>query len=177
MKEENNKIYLEKELFFNEKKILDKLIEENDNKNVIFFKYNGEIYALKLKITKAYYEKLKKDDNQNFQSFIYKTLFPTFPIYKFLIEKIKSFQSNRYPILINDDHFTVLENVDIYLSPELYTRNKSFLQSFTETGEVNVTSTMLNRFRRNLNDQNYSVSKIYGFKKESPTPMVGNLSD
>ena len=75
------------------------------------------------------------------------------------------------------DHFTVLENVDIYLSPELYVRNKSFLQSFTETGEVNVTSTMLNRFRRNLNDQNYSVSKIYGFKKESPTPMLRNLSD
>ena len=36
---------------------LDKLIEENDNKNVIFLKYNGEIYALKLKITKEYYEK------------------------------------------------------------------------------------------------------------------------
>ena len=35
---------------------------------------------------------------------------------------------------------------------------------------------MLNSFRRNLNDQNYSVSKIFGFKKESPTPMVGNLS-
>ena len=38
-------------------------------------------------------------------------------------------------------------------------------------------STMLNRFRRNLNDQNYSVSKIYDFKKESLTPMVRNLSD
>ena len=152
MKEENNKIYLEKVLFFNKNFFLDKLIKENNNKNVIFFKYNGEIYALKLKITKAYYEKLEKDDNQNFQSFIYKTLFPTSTtIYKFLIEKI-SFQSNKYPILINDDHFTVLKNVDIYLSPELYARNKSFFRSFTETGEVNVTSTMLNRFRRNLND-------------------------
>ena len=40
MKEENNKIYLEKELFLN-KKFLEKLMEENDNKNVIFFKYNG----------------------------------------------------------------------------------------------------------------------------------------
>ena len=36
---------------------------------------------------------------------------------------------------------------------------------------------MLNRFRRNLNDQNYSVSKIYGYKKESPMPMVRILSD
>ena len=70
-----------------------------------------------------------------------------------------------------------MENVDIYLLPELYARNKSFLRSFTETGEVNVTSPMLNRFRTNLNDQNYSVSKIYGFKKESSTPIVRNLSD
>ena len=53
MKEENSKIYLEKELFFNKKIFLDKLIEENDNKNIIFSKYNGEIYALKLKIKKA----------------------------------------------------------------------------------------------------------------------------
>ena len=36
MKEENNKIYLEKELFYNKKNFLEKLIEENDNKNVIF---------------------------------------------------------------------------------------------------------------------------------------------
>ena len=169
MKEENNKIYLEKELFFNKIFFLDKLIEESDNKNVIFFKYNGEIYALKLKRTKAYYEKLKKDDNQNFQSFIYKMLFPTSTtIYKFFIEKIKSFQSNRYPILINDDHFTVLENVDIYLSSELFARNKSFLRSFTETGEVNVTSTMLNRFRRNLNDQNIQYLKFTVLKRNLP---------
>ena len=52
-----------------------------------------------------------------------------------------------------------------------------FYEVFTETGEVNVMSTMLNSFRRNLNDQNYSVSKIYGFKEESLTPMVRNFSD
>ena len=51
---------LEKELFLNKKIFLDKLIEENDNKNVVFFKYNGEIFTLKFKITKAYCEKLKK---------------------------------------------------------------------------------------------------------------------
>ena len=140
--------------------------------------FSSIIFALKLKITKVYYEKLKKDDNQNFQSFIYKTLFPTSTTtYRFLIEKTNIFLSNKYPVVRNDDYFTVLENVDIYLSPELYARNKSFLGSFTETGEVNVMSTMLNRFRRNLNDQNYSVSKIYGFKKESPTPMLRHLSD
>ena len=39
MIEENNKIYLEKELFFDRMRIIDQLIKENDKKNVIFFKY------------------------------------------------------------------------------------------------------------------------------------------
>ena len=44
LKEENDKLYLEKELFFNKKKLFENLIKENDNKNVIFIKYKGEIY-------------------------------------------------------------------------------------------------------------------------------------
>ena len=166
MIEENNKIYLEKELFFDRMRIIDQLIKENDRKNVIFFKYRRQIYALKLEITKAYYEKSKKDKNQkfDFQMFIFKTLFPTGKNYRYLIEKAKAFQSSRYPIIITDDKFIVLGNIDMYLSPELYAKNKSFLRDFTETGEVNVTSCMLTRFRTQLNDQNYSISKIYWFK-------------
>ena len=52
LKEENDKLYLEKELFFNKKKLLENL---NDNKNVIFIKYKGEIYPFKLEITKAFF--------------------------------------------------------------------------------------------------------------------------
>ena len=43
LKEENDKLYLEKELFFNKDKLLENIIKENDNKNVIFFKYQGKI--------------------------------------------------------------------------------------------------------------------------------------
>ena len=39
MIEENNKVFLEKELFFDRRRIIDQLIKENDKKNVIFFKY------------------------------------------------------------------------------------------------------------------------------------------
>ena len=66
--------------------------------------------------------------------------------------------------MITDDKCIVLGNIDLYLSPELYAKNKSFLRDFTETGEVNLTSSMLTRFRTQLNDQNYSILKIYGFK-------------
>ena len=37
MIEENNKIYLQKELFFNKTRAINEIIKENDRKNVIFF--------------------------------------------------------------------------------------------------------------------------------------------
>ena len=37
MIEENNKVYLEKELFFDRTRIIDQLIKENDKKNMYFF--------------------------------------------------------------------------------------------------------------------------------------------
>ena len=58
----------------------------------------------------------------------------------------------------------MLGKVNFFLSPELYAKNKSFLKYFTEIGVVNVTQGMLNDFRNFLNDQKYSVSKIYKFK-------------
>ena len=57
LKEENDKLYLEKELFFNKDKLLENLIKENDNKNVIFIKYKGKIYPFKLEITRAFLKK------------------------------------------------------------------------------------------------------------------------
>ena len=40
--------------------IIKQIFEENDRKNVILFKYRNQIYPFKLKITKAYFEKIKK---------------------------------------------------------------------------------------------------------------------
>ena len=77
LKEENDKLYLEKELFFNKDKLSENLIKENDNKNVIFIKYKGKIYPFKLEITKALLKKTKDKDNQKYQSFLNKVLFPT----------------------------------------------------------------------------------------------------
>ena len=113
---------------------------------------------MKLEITKAYYVKSKKDKNLkfDFQMFIFKTLFPSGKNYDYLIEKAKPFQSSRYPIIITDDKFIVLGNIDLYLSPELYTKNKSFLRDFTETGEVNVTSSMLTRKSKSLSVEQIS---------------------
>ena len=78
-------------------------------------------------------------------------------VYKILFEKAQAYMLYRYPIIISQSLFVLLGDVDIYLSPELYATNKSFLKHFRETGVVNVTPKMLNHFRNYLNDQKYSV--------------------
>ena len=50
----------------------------------------------------------------------------------------------------------------MYLSPELYAKNKSFMKDFKETGEANIGKNMLQFFQTQLKDQSYNISKIYG---------------
>ena len=164
LKEENNKLYLEKELFFNKREILKKIVREYDNKNVFFFKYILQIYPFRFKITKAYFQKLKNNDDQDFHGFLFKTIFTTsIKTYPYFIEKSKTFVSKKWPLLLADNFSGILGNVGFYLSPELYA-NKSFFKNFNETTTVDVTSAMLQSFRTSLKNQNYSISKIYGFK-------------
>ena len=61
LKEEKDKIYLEKQIFFDRERTLEQIFEENDRKIVIFFEYRGKIYPFKLIITKAYFEKIKNN--------------------------------------------------------------------------------------------------------------------
>ena len=164
LKEENNKLYLEKELFFNKREILKKIVREYDNKNVFFFKYILQIYPFRFKITKAYFQKLKNNDDQDFHGFLFKTIFTTsIKTYPYFIEKSKTFVSKKWPLLLVDNFSGILGNVGFYLSPELYA-NKSFLKNFNETTTVDVTSAMLQSFRTSLKDQNYSISKIMVLK-------------
>ena len=127
LKEEKDKIYLEKDIFFNRKRTLEQIFEENDRKNVIFFTYRNKIYPFKLKITKAYFEKIKNNNGDKFQRFIFNTLFPTSTtVCRSLIEKIRSYMSNRYPLIINETQFVLQGNVNFYLSPELYAKKNHF---------------------------------------------------
>ena len=47
--EENDKLYLEKELFFNKTEILKKIVREYDNKNVFFLNTEDKFFHLDLK--------------------------------------------------------------------------------------------------------------------------------
>ena len=60
----------------------------------------------------------------------------------------------------------MLGKVTFFLSPGLYAKNESFLKYFREIGVVDVLQGLLNDFRNYLNDQKYSVSKIYKFQND-----------
>ena len=167
LKEEKDKIYLEKGIFFNRERTLEQIFKENNRKNVIFFEYCCKIYPLKLKITKAYFEKIKNNNGDKFQKFILNAVFPTSTtVHRYLFEKAQSYISKRYPIIITETYFLMLGKVTFFLSPEFYAKNKSFLKYFREIGVVDVLQGLLNDFRKYLNDQKYSVSKIYKFKND-----------
>ena len=167
LKEEKDKIYLEKEIFFNRERTLEQIFEENDRKNVIFLEYRRKIYPFKLKITKPYFEKIKNNNGVKFQKFICKTVFPTSTtVHRYHFEKAQTYISKRYPIIITETYFLMLGKVTFFISPELYAKNKSFLKYFREIGVVDVSQGLLNDFRKFSNDQKYSVSKIYKFKND-----------
>ena len=102
-------------------------------------------------------------------------VFPTsMTVHRYLFKKAQSYISKRYLIIITKIYVLMLGKVTFFLSPELYAKNKSFLKYFRETGVVDVTQGMLNDFRNYLNDQEYSVSKIYKFKNDFLTFSKNN---
>ena len=80
--------------------------------------------------------------------------------------KIWVFASQRYSFYLKKDgtKLMLMGEVDVYLSPDLYNINKSFLKNINETGEVAIDSNMLSYIRAQLRDSTYTISKIYGFR-------------
>ena len=125
----------------------------------------NKIYPYELDIVKTYYEEVKNNENVDFQSFFYKLMFPTITTtHKFFFERSTAYISIRYPFIITSNNITLLENVNYYITEEMYAKNKSFFENVTEIGEVAVTNTMLQNIRKYLSDSNYNVTKFYGFR-------------
>ena len=60
----------------------------------------------------------------------------------------------------------LMGEVDVYLSPDPYNNNKSFLKNINETGEFEIGSNMLSYIIGQLRDSTHLISKIYGFEQE-----------
>ena len=171
---ENNKLYLEKKIFFDKKKAIEEIVKETDRKNVIFMRYNGEIVTMKLELAKYFYEKIEEAPNFDmkkhlsidriFHSFIYDGLFNNNKTCNYLLEKSTAFSRAKYPLIFMPDRLIIIGSVELYVTPELYAKIKTIFKNISEIAPVNITSTLLRRFRTLLKDPDFSVSKIYGFR-------------
>lgn len=71
--------------------------------------------------------------------------------------------TDKHPIAVDYASMVIKGGIDLYITPELYARNKSIFKDLTEINPVDVTPSLLARFRNQLNDQDFLVEKIYGF--------------
>ena len=135
---------------------------------MIFFKYRDKIYPLKLEITELYIAKISDaTDKRNSYKFLFGIIFssPT-GTKRFMFLKNKVFVSLSYPFSISSKELTLLGEVDICLSDELYSNDKSFFKNVPETGAIDFDSNLLSFFRNQQQDPSYKLSKIYGFCQE-----------
>ena len=167
-------MHLEKKVFFDKKKAIEETVKETDRKNVIFMSYNGEIVAMKLELAKYLYEEIEEAPNFDmkkhlstdriFHNFVYDGLFKNNKTYNYLLEKSTAFSRAKYPLIFMPDRLIIIGGVELYVTPELYAKNKTIFKNISEIAPVNITSTLLRRFRTLLKDPDFSVSKIYGFR-------------
>ena len=171
-KEIKNKLFLEKELYF-DKTIINDLFQNYKYHNIILFEYMNWIYLFELDIIKEYYNKIKNNEKVDFQLFLSKIIFPNdLTTHRFLFERSKTYIGDRWPIIITNTNLILKENINYYITKEMYAKNKSFFENVPEIGEVTVTNRMLTNFRKYLNNSNYNVTKVYGFRTQKETTVV-----
>ena len=176
-----NNFFLEKKLFYNRDKILEKIRKEFLYKNMIFMEKNGklivqpidivEYLALKIEVAQGARLDLWKKYvfNLQFQAIFSEILFggyvekPETKTTK-IIRKGSNVDDN-FPISISfSGRLLIKSRVNFYLTKELYDKKKSIFKNIPEIPKKIVTATELADLRKQLKDDNFSISEIYGFR-------------
>ena len=88
--------------------------------------------------------------------------------------------TNLHPIAVNFGNIAIKGGVDFYITPELYEKDHSIFKKVPEIPPKNVTKSELDDLRRELNDNDFTVSKLYGFRNVKaysiyPALNIGNF--
>ena len=103
IKKNNNKDFIQKEIYFNKSRLISKIKKKNDNKIMIFLKYHNKLYLFKLEITEPFVGRFSDvADKFLMYKFLFDILFSS-PIdtKKFMFVKNKVFLRSRYPFDIS----------------------------------------------------------------------------
>ena len=180
IEDEKNNLFLEKKFFFDKSKVIEKIREEYDQKNTIFIRYNGQLKAYKTEFTEFLAKHIDKRVDFDFMDLIKKSrsefvsyffevifggnLFPRKRPPHIFTKGNSGALTDLHPLAINFNDISIKGSVDFYITPELYEKKHSIFKKVPEIPSINITKNELDKLRRELNDNNFTVSKLYGFR-------------
>ena len=181
IRDERNNLFLEKKIFFDKNQIIEKIKKEYDYKNTFFIEHNGKLKLHTIGFTDFLAKYIDNRIDVDFMKIFRNRI--GFPLYFFeslfgggrLFPKRKrpkyiftSGDSNAltdlHPIAVNFRNLSIKGGVNFYITPELYEKDHSIFKKIPEIQSKNVTTSELNYIRSELNDNDFTVSKIYGFR-------------
>ena len=190
--EKNDKIYLEKRIFFNKNEIIEQIKKQYDKKNTFFIRNNGKLKAIKLEITDFLVENIDRRLNFDFMRILKQpTEFKLF-FKNILFHGDNGKKKRRLPYIFTKGHASALTDlhpigytsgnliikggVDFYITPELYEKKNSIFKRVPEIPSITLTQTELNEIRRDLQDNDFTASKLYGFRNKKTYSVYQILS-
>ena len=175
-----NNFFLEKKLFYNRDKIVQKIRKEFLYKNMIFMEKNGKLIVQPIDIVEYLALKIESvqgsalDIWKNYFKSQFQTLFSEIIfggyVQKPEAKKPKIFRKgynvdDNFPISISfSGQFLIKSRVNFYLTKELYDKKKSIFKNMPEIPKKIISTTELADLRKQLKDDNFSISEIYGFR-------------
>ena len=193
VEDEKNNLFLEKKIFYDRDKIVEKIRKQYLLKNLIFMEENGKLIVqpidfvefLTLNIEAANrieYLNLWKNDSK-FKFDLYRLIFGGYSLNPKrkrpkIIQKGQNVNDS-HPIAYDGSNFKIKGGINFYIMKELYDRKQSIFRKIPEIPEKIVTAAELTDLRTQLNDNSFTVSKLYGFrnKKNYSIYLAVNTSD
>ena len=182
VEDEKNNFFLEKKIFYDRDEIVEKIRKQYLLKNLIFMEDNGklivqaidfvEFLALNIEnasASKIEYLNLWKNDSK-FKFDLYRLIFGGYSLNP-KKKRPKIFKKGNdvidsHPIAFDGSNFKIKGGVNFYLTKELYDKDQSIFKKIPEIPERIVTAAELTDLRRQLNDNSFTVSKLYGFRNK-----------
>ena len=181
VEDEKNNLFLEKRLFYDKSKIIEIIKKKYLYQNMIFMEDKGKLIVQPIDFTEFLVkniEALKDKKVDYFDLWKNHTKF-RLDFYNILFGGGALLPAKKTPRIfqkgnsVNDSHpiafdysgnFKIKGGVNFYLTQELYERKQSIFRKIPEIPEKIVTGAELQDLRKQLNDNSFTISKLFGFR-------------
>ena len=173
--------------------MLEEIKKDADRKNTFFIRNNGVLKAYKLEVTDYMARKIDKYDNFDVMNTIFRNKSEfAYNFFEILFHGHdgkprrrlpciftigdKSALTDLHPIAVNLNRITIKGGVDLFITPELYAQKKSIFKRSAEVSSITVTQNELKTIRSQLNDNDFTFSKLYQFRSKFEQSYYAGLS-